>query len=352
MQLITSFFVLSAGLTANTFLMKSTDAGRTWTDLDPGSTDRYFERLEVDAYSSTLYALTRQDLEGEWHLSVSIDGGETWAVRQSFPREVYRVSVAAPERSGTLYLACESFGYPQKKVVIERITERGAAMEEYVPEGLAVVQDGTYIGVLTTLQADPLAPGRLYGLVTAERCCTGDIFALYQALWRSDDGGRNWVRLAPPLSGSCTYPEMQVDASDSSVYVTCGSELFKSTDAGESWRAADFPNGERLWNLQTGAGAPAVLYGNRLGAIWRSVDGAATWQRSGAVPEGADARFLTPHPVDAQVLLASTRDGIAKSKDGGVTWSVATEYPLRAESPFQLVIDPLATDTYYLVNGR
>jgi hypothetical protein len=133
------------------------------------------------------------------------------------------------------------------------------------------------------------------------------------------------------------------------VYVVCGADLFKSSDGGASWTAKPFPNDERLWGLQFGPGTPAVVYGNRLGVLWKSIDGASKWQRLGALPVASDPRLLTPHPVDPSLIFGSTRDGIEKSQDGGVTWNAVTEYPLFAESPFRLVIDPQSPDTFYLV---
>ena len=100
---------------------------------------------------------------------------------------------------------------------------------------------------------------------------------------------------------------------------------------------------------QIGPGTPAALFGNRLGVIWKSIDDAETWQRLGTLPAASDPRFLTPHPVNPSLIFASTRDGIAKSEDGGKTWTAVTEYPLLAESPFRLVIDPQSPDTFYLV---
>jgi hypothetical protein len=59
---------------------------------------------------------------------------------------------------------------------------------------------------------------------------------------------------------------------------------------------------------------------------------------------------MTPHPVDASLIFASVGDGIAKSEDGGGTWTAVTEHPLLAESPFGLMIDPRAPETFYLVS--
>ena len=53
-----------------------------------------------------------------------------------------------------------------------------------------------------------------------------------------------------------------------------------------------FGDGERIWNLQFGPGTPAVLYGDRLGVLWQSIDGAETGQRLGTFPCGKRSNVL------------------------------------------------------------
>ncbi|HTM51173.1 MAG TPA: sialidase family protein [Bryobacteraceae bacterium] len=264
MRVLTLFLLLGAGLLeAATFVVKGPNAGRNWTDIDPSGPDRFLWWLQIDSHDSTLYAITQRDLGDEWHLLVSEDGGQTWQIRQSFPREVYRISaVAAPGAPDTLYLAYEVYGYPRTTVMIAQVTNHGASMEIYRAEGLVVIKGGNSYGVLATVSADPRAPAKLYALVTKDPG-NDEIFALFHALWVSLDGGRNWERLDPPLDSGCTYPEVQIDSSDSSLYLVCGNELLKSTDGGASWTPKPFPGGERLWDLQTGPGNPVFLYGSR-----------------------------------------------------------------------------------------
>jgi photosystem II stability/assembly factor-like uncharacterized protein len=87
-----------------------------------------------------------------------------------------------------------------------------------------------------------------------------------------------------------------------------------------------------------------------LGVIWRSADGANTWQRLGTLPLASHASLLTSHPLDASLIFAATADGIEKSEDGGETWTVVTENALQAEYPFRLAINPQTPDTFYLVS--
>src|SRR6185369_10209483 len=183
MRILTVFLLLGACLpAADTLLVKSVDAGKTWTNVDPGPQDRFLQWFQIDSQGSNLYAVTQRELGDEWHLLASSDGGQAWQIRQSFPREIYWVSAAAGV-SDTLYLAYEHYSYPQKQVMIAKVTDGGRGLEQYRADGLAVLQDASFIGFLTTLKAAPLAPGKLYALVTKELCCTDDIFALFQALW-------------------------------------------------------------------------------------------------------------------------------------------------------------------------
>ena len=355
MRLLTLLLLFGTGLAGNdTLLLKSVDAGKTWTDIDPGPSERFLRWLHIDSHSSTLYVLTQRALGDAWRLAVSKDGGQAWQTRQSFAPAIWNILAAKSSVPDTLTLAYEVPGGTQKSVMIARVTNGGESIEEYQAEGLTIDPPqaglGSSYASLIDLAGAPAVPSHLYALVTNEYA--DDIYAIFQALWASVDSGRSWRRLEPPVTRGCGYPEVQIDPLDSSVYLACGNELFRSADGGASWTPKPFPEGKRLWSLQFGAGEPAVLFGDRQGVIWKSTDGAETWQHLGTLPLASQARYLTPHPVDPSLLFAATPNGVVKSEDGGETWTVVTEYPLQSASPFRLVIDPRAPDTFYVVGIR
>jgi uncharacterized protein (TIGR03437 family) len=342
--------------TADSFLIKSTDGGRTWVDIDPGPPYQLLTSLNVDPRTSVLYAVARRDFAAEARLLVSTDGGETWQARQSFPPAVSWILAAGPVNPDTLYLANEEFvdgplnslNYP-KSVTITSLTRGGETREQYRAKGLSIVHGGvpgSFGGILTAFAADPASPSRLYALITNE--LNDDLYAFFQALWVSTDGGHNWRRLEPPVTPNCTYPGIWIDRSDSAVYLACGrSEFLKSTDGGESWARKPIPEGEqRIWNLQIGPGAPAILYATvtteRSSTLWRSTDAAQTWQRSGEL-SGVNSWSLRVHPTNPSVLFGTGNNGIWRTENGGQTWTKLVE--LGAD--FAILIDPHSPDILY-----
>ncbi|MER6976147.1 WD40/YVTN/BNR-like repeat-containing protein [Streptomyces carpinensis] len=53
------------------------------------------------------------------------------------------------------------------------------------------------------------------------------------------------------------------------------------------------------------------------GGLHRSVDGGATWQKTGTVPGGQPAALTA---LDTGHVLAATKDGVYESRDGGKTF--------------------------------
>src|SRR5215217_7381588 len=107
-----TFLILLFGCSlasADTFLIKSTDGGRTWIDIDPGPPYQLLASFSVDPRTSAIYAVAQRDLSAEGHLLVSTDGGLTWQARQSFPPyATWNILVARGAVSpDTLYLANE-----------------------------------------------------------------------------------------------------------------------------------------------------------------------------------------------------------------------------------------------------
>jgi photosystem II stability/assembly factor-like uncharacterized protein len=154
-------------------------------------------------------------------------------------------------------------------------------------------------------------------------------------LWRSDDDGATWIRASEGLSSQDVHGIAIVPATNGrprTVLATTNNDLNESTDDGRTWRmrnvGSQFP-----WSYCRGiaarADAPQVLFlGNgdgppgTIGALWRSLDAGATWQRCElpGVPNSTIWSFAV-HAADAAVICAYSVSGeVYLSRDGGDHW--------------------------------
>jgi len=180
-------------------------------------------------------------------------------------------------------------------------------------------------GRLRALAFDPGNPSRLFA-----GAATG-------GLWISDDAGSTWrpsFDFLPNLSISTIVFDPQNPAT---VYIGTGEAsqgfvgvgVFKSTDAGATFRFLDATNADRNpdWRfvnrLAINPANPQVLLAamtnNNIttGAIYRSADGGATWTRAAGM-KALDIAFAPSDPTHA---LAGLDDGtLAYSSDGGLSW--------------------------------
>jgi photosystem II stability/assembly factor-like uncharacterized protein len=156
-------------------------------------------------------------------------------------------------------------------------------------------------------------------------------------LLRSDDDGRSWQQWNDGLPAA----EITALADDGRGNLLVGTEsgIYRTTDGGATWRAARAGFGlEHVLSL-TSSQPGRVYLTTSNGAVYRSVDGSASWQ-----PVVTDARFfrrglfgrvrrpLLPRPgvrvvvelpntgSRRQQLLAGTDAGVYRSTDVGRTW--------------------------------
>ena len=191
----------------------------------------------------------------------------------------------------------------------------------------------------------------------------GDVFA-------STDGAQNWTRLGSyGLSGF--QARLSVAPSDPNVLFAVEDVrgLYRSLDGGRNWVEL----GEGLPRDQNDtvkaqslaihpADADVVYLGTGWGAfdgngVYKSTDGGETWAPAnrGMMDYGITA--LVVNPSDGQVVYAGG-DGseLFKSSDGGESWTDLTDgLPIEkgVHQPIRgIAIDPRAPDTVYLLHER
>jgi photosystem II stability/assembly factor-like uncharacterized protein len=129
------------------------------------------------------------------------------------------------------------------------------------------------------------------------------------------------------------------------VYAATDGGVFRSEDAGKSWKAIREGLTDSFATALTLAGSSGVLLaGTRSAGVFRLDRGATRWTGGGTIR--ATVKTIAVHPTEPATLYAATEAGIFKSTSGGETWS-PTNAGLTSTSILALAIDPDSPSKIY-----
>ena len=286
---------------------RSTDAGATWMlrndTLNMAVNQSWYNQvLAVDPDDADII------VTGGVRLYRSLDGGQTYS----------------PTPPGGLF---DPFG----STASPHVDFHAIAYEPGSNDVLWVGTDGgvwrsTNDGVSWLTRREGLATYQMYDICLA----SGDIAFMLGA---AQDNGfprrvgvTEWLQTAP-FSG-----DGMVCRIDPASFVTIiaseqNGAIKKSTDAGESWTSAETGiSGNAIWvnPLAMDPNDGSHLYTRRSNAIFRSTNGASSWQQVGT----QSARDISISPVDGNVIWTlSNFAGVWLSTNDGDTWTQSVSYP-------------------------
>ncbi len=168
--------------------------------------------------------------------------------------------------------------------------------------------------------------------------------ATYKGLYRTDDAGKNWTRVATDTL-SWVYGVAIARSNPQRLYAESW-YVYRSDDSGNTWFRLDSPHPtcgiavapsdeDRIYAL--------ACWGSEA-AIYRSDDGGISWITP-TIALSPTLRNLAIAPSDPDLLIASGSNGTFRSTDGGFTWEEvpADGYPYPCP-----VFDPHPPYTIYL----
>jgi photosystem II stability/assembly factor-like uncharacterized protein len=229
--------------------------------------------------------------------------------------------------------------------------------------GAVVVDPSLYSGMRWRL-VGPFRGGR----VTAVTGVPGEPRLFYMGatgggVWRTTDAGGSWTCISDSTFGTGSVGAVAVAPSDPNVIyvgmgespirgnVSHGDGVYRSTDAGRTWRHLGLANAGQIARVRVHPGDPDRVYAAVLGrvfgpgderGVFRSKDGGRSWERVLHVDARTGASDLAMDPSNPRILYAglwqvartpwSLESGgpgssLWKSVDGGDTWTRLTQQP-------------------------
>ena len=352
-----------AGGPALGMILKSMDAGQSWTALNLGlPPPGFFSSLVFDPGTpGRLYAVA-PSFGGPATLFRSSDGGKTWNRLTGVPNNTSISSlILDPQSPATLYGVISSFTPPGPPTwAIGKSTDAGDHWTVYdVPTTTSI----------SFLALDPSAPSRIYAAaagfsVNGSPTPAGGVF-------KSTDGGQSW---SASNRGLVSYEIRTLAAhpvDGDTLYAGGFGGAFKTADAGTSWNSTGLT--AYTGSLVTDLTNPNVLYaqtGRSFGCnsderlLLRTSDGGASWQdtvsprNSGCIlnasfrsPRGAPMAIDQTDPNILYLGESDDQDGysaILKSTDGGANWIVAWDWFSGLRGAVNaLALDPSRPATLY-----
>jgi len=322
---------------------RTDDAGRTWRSVFAGERSASIGALVVAPsdpdvlYAATGQATTRYDIMAGDGVYRSRDGGATWS----------RAGLGDSRQIGALLVHPRD---PDRVLAAALGPVFGGGGER----GVYLTRDGgrTWRAVLTCadsvgavdLGGDPTEPGVVYATTWQLRMHPWLDYFMPQGgtgsgVWRSDDGGEHWRRLAGGLpegrvgrigigvargrGGRVAYACVQVlEARDGEGH-PARSGLYRTDDGGEHWRLVNDDGGlasgyfGRLW---VAPGDPEHLWAAGR-SLLESTDGGRSFVVARGSPGGDDYHALWIDPRDERRRVVGSDQGAAVTLNGGRTWS-------------------------------
>jgi hypothetical protein len=146
-------------------------------------------------------------------------------------------------------------------------------------------------------------------------------------IFRSDDHGLTWARYFDGLEPFSTSDIRQIYCvpTDTNVVLALSPrKLYRSTNGGRNWVELDGLGGIEGEDIDYQEATDLLYYGqNFRGPVWRSGDHGATWVMTGAAVDSIGLCTIAVSPDLPTVLLAGSEGGeLARSTEEGMNWTI------------------------------
>lgn len=182
-------------------------------------------------------------------------------------------------------------------------------------------------------------------------------------VWKTIDGGNNWISVSDSTFRSSSVGAVTVAPSDPNVVyvgmgeadirsnISFGDGMYKSADAGKTWKKLGCESADAIANIEVHPSNPDVVFVSALGnpffpnkerGVYRSRDGGKNWGLVLSKNDSTGAACVRLDPNNPRIVYASlwqayrngfsmssggSGSGLYKSVDGGDSWICLNEKP-------------------------
>ncbi|MBM3739765.1 MAG: hypothetical protein FJW39_28700 [Acidobacteria bacterium] len=167
-------------------------------------------------------------------------------------------------------------------------------------------------------------------------------------LFRTSNAGRDWTRVPFPAELNSTLHALFADPARPERWLAAvspespgGSGLWRTTDAGASWKPVEEFRGKNVWALAGFPADPAIAAAGASDGVYRSRDGGASWTRLPAdrPEELRPVVSLAFDPRSPDRLFVGTTHLPWRTDDAGAHWESAHQGMLDDSDVFAIHVD-------------
>jgi photosystem II stability/assembly factor-like uncharacterized protein len=317
-------------------IWKTTNAGLTWSPIFDDQHVASIGAIEVAPsdpnviYAGTGEADIRSDLSQGNGVYKSTDAGKTWSnIGLGDSHQIGRILIH-PSNPDIVYVAALGHAYgPNAERGVYRSTDGGRSWQK-------VLDKGPDVGA-TDLVFEPENPQVIYATMWQARRPPWSVYGPMEGpgsgLYKSTDRGDHWSQLTGNglpegpwrRSGVAVARGTQGQRVYALIDAASGSGLFRSDDSAKTWtRVGSDPRiDSRAWyfsSVTVDPKNPDTVYLPNV-AVYRSTDGGKNFIVLKGAPGGDDYHYLWIDPTDSTRMILASDQGINISTDTGASWS-------------------------------
>jgi photosystem II stability/assembly factor-like uncharacterized protein len=336
----------AAGDRGGVGILRSDDAGRTWTVLDErhGLGGRVIPSLFMHPADPDTLVAAVYGAGDRGGVYATRDGGDTWSPMMIYPLGIHNVEIATSDPD-VWYAATEDAAF--------RSDDAGQTWQEF---HLATPDRGA--GMPIDMQVDPRDPYRVF------------VNNYGGSNFLSTDGGRTWVDASRGYTGASVGVFVMRDGS---VLAEANTGIFRSVNEGWAWVGLTYTEE----TAPVGGPLDRDLFASG-GDVLQSSDGGAVWSRvpvvslraeveAGRIENDVLASRLAVAPSAREVVYLAFQEGLCataseeacfrpmpgffRSQDGGNTWEELEGGPFESTSTRRIAVHPEDSRTLLAATG-